>query len=85
MIIKYVNVRSYRQFLLLHSNVFMFVAEFAGKVHVPLSEQANRITNGNLATRGQFPWQVALTINSATFCGGSLISNRWVLTAAHCA
>jgi len=63
----------------------MCVAEFAGKVHVPLNEQANRITNGNTAASGQFPWQVALVINGASFCGGSLISNRWVLTAAHCA
>jgi len=63
----------------------MCVADFAGKVHVSLKEQENRITNGSPAIRGQFPWQVALVINGASFCGGSLISNRWVLTAAHCA
>ena len=60
-------------------------AVFSGKVHVPLSEQANRITGGSLASRGQFPWQVGLIINGGSFCGGSLISSRWVLTAAHCA
>ena len=60
-------------------------AVFSGKVHVPLSEQANRITNGNLATRGQFPWQAAIIIDNTYFCSGSLISNRWVLTAAHSA
>jgi len=64
--------------------VFICVAEFAGKVHVPLNEQANRITGGSTAARGQFPWQVALLIDNAWFCGGSLISNQWVLTAAHC-
>jgi len=58
--------------------------EFAGKVHVPLNEQANRITNGYPAARGQFPWQVALHVNNAWFCGGSLISSQWVLTAGHC-
>jgi secreted trypsin-like serine protease len=63
----------------------MCVAEFAGKVHVPLNEQHNRITGGSVASRGQFPWQVALIIDSAYFCGGSLISDRWVLTAARCA
>ena len=63
----------------------MCVAVFAGKVHVPLKEQANRITGGSPAARGQFPWQVALIINGASFCGGSLIIDRWVLTAAHCA
>jgi len=63
----------------------MYVAEFAGKVHVPLNEQANRITNGYTASRGQFPWQVALIIDNQYFCGGSLISGDWVMTAAHCA
>jgi secreted trypsin-like serine protease len=59
--------------------------DFAGKVHVPLDEEHIRITNGYAAERGQFPWQVGLVINSRSFCGGSLISNQWVLTAAHCA
>jgi secreted trypsin-like serine protease len=58
--------------------------EFAGKVHVPVDEQHHRITGGSAASRAQFPWQVAITIDNAYFCGGSLISSRWVLTAAHC-
>jgi len=62
----------------------MCVAEFAGKVDVPLNEQDHRITGGFTAERGQFPWQVGLIINFFGFCGGSLISDRWVLTAAHC-
>jgi len=63
----------------------MCVAEFAGKVHVPLNEQANRITGGSPAVRGQCPWLVAIIIDNAWFCAGSLISDQWVLTAAHCA
>jgi secreted trypsin-like serine protease len=43
-----------------------------------------RITNGFTSNRGQFPWQVALEVDEAAFCGGSLISSLWVLTAAHC-
>jgi len=52
---------------------------------VLINEQANRITGGSPANRGQFPWQVALIVDVAWFCGGSLISSLWVLTAAHCA
>ncbi|XP_062549415.1 brachyurin-like [Armigeres subalbatus] len=46
-----------------------------------------RVTNGREATPGQFPYQVALVINFAQgsgLCGGSIISNDYILTAAHC-
>jgi len=58
---------------------------YAGKVDEPLDEKQQRITNGIPADPCQFPWQVALIIDNAYFCGGSLISKNWVLTAAHCA
>ncbi|XP_036672028.1 serine protease 1 [Drosophila suzukii] len=47
-----------------------------------------RITGGEAATVGQFPYQVGLSLKISSFssawCGGSLISSTWVLTAAHC-
>ncbi len=40
-----------------------------------------------VADDGAWPWQVRLfdsMDHESGFCGGSLISNQWVLTAAHC-
>ncbi|XP_069044071.1 serine protease 27-like isoform X1 [Lepisosteus oculatus] len=52
----------------------------------PLSRSS--IVGGQDAEEGQWPWQVYMQIqvnlNDATFCGGSLISEQWVLTAARC-
>ncbi|XP_032671110.1 uncharacterized protein LOC116844093 [Odontomachus brunneus] len=42
------------------------------------------IVGGNNAGSGQFVYQVSLQVYSFHVCGGSLISNRHVLTAAHC-
>ncbi|XP_065272650.1 chymotrypsinogen 2-like [Emys orbicularis] len=44
-----------------------------------------RIVNGETAVPGSWPWQVSLQDNTGFhFCGGSLISENWVVTAAHC-
>ena len=46
----------------------------------------NRVVGGSEAGPYSLPWQVALVRpgSSQPFCGGTLISNRHVLTAAHC-
>merc|ERR1712179_632623 len=46
--------------------------------------RAGRIVGGHEAEEHEWPWQVALFIDDAWFCGGSLINENYVLTAAHC-
>ncbi|XP_059490139.1 serine protease 53-like [Neocloeon triangulifer] len=43
-----------------------------------------RIIGGTVALSGQFPYQAGVFIDETRFCGGSLISPQYVLTAAHC-
>ncbi|XP_075043632.1 chymotrypsin B-like [Mixophyes fleayi] len=44
-----------------------------------------RIVNGEEAVPGSWPWQVSLQDRTGWhYCGGSLISSNWVVTAAHC-
>ncbi|MBZ3871796.1 Transmembrane protease serine 11A, partial [Sciurus carolinensis] len=49
---------------------------------ITLSEE--RIIGGTLAEEGDWPWQVSLQLNNVHHCGGILISNTWILSAAHC-
>ncbi|XP_058122982.1 brachyurin-like [Anopheles ziemanni] len=48
---------------------------------------SGRISDGQVAAPGQFPFVVGILISgtsSRSFCGGALISRRFVLTAAAC-
>ncbi len=48
----------------------------------PISVQA-QVVGGVNANKGEFPWQVLIYPGSFQ-CGGSLINENWVVTAAHC-
>ncbi|KAL3283570.1 hypothetical protein HHI36_006709 [Cryptolaemus montrouzieri] len=47
-----------------------------------------RIVNGSLASKGEFPWLISLQVRIGFeyrhICGGAILSESWVATAAHC-
>ncbi|XP_054014049.1 uncharacterized protein LOC128895470 isoform X1 [Hylaeus anthracinus] len=44
----------------------------------------SRIVGGGSSSAGSWPWQVALYKEGDYQCGGALISDRWIVSAAHC-
>ncbi|KAG1947638.1 trypsin-1 [Pimephales promelas] len=60
----------------------ILLALFAVAYAAPLNED-DKIVGGFECTKNGVPYQVSLN-SGYHFCGGSLISNLWVVSAAHC-
>jgi len=46
--------------------------------------QSSRVIGGDTAVPHSWPWQILLLKSGRPMCGGSLVSPKFVITAAHC-
>jgi len=56
----------------------------AGPVECGQPVRSSRIVRGNDTTPGAYPWAVGIQFLDKLYCGGSLISSHFIITAAHC-
>ncbi|XP_067265211.1 trypsin-3-like [Chanodichthys erythropterus] len=63
--------------------VLILLALFAAAYAAPLDDNDDKIVGGFECTKNGIQYQVSLN-SGYHFCGGSLISNLWVVSAAHC-
>ncbi|KAI4459622.1 polyserase-related [Holotrichia oblita] len=60
----------------------MFATILGDSTNVPLLD--GRIVGGSPVTIQDYPYQVSLQLLGSHTCGGAIISDRYVITAAHC-
>merc|ERR1711964_644938 len=61
----------------------ILLALFAVAFAAPIEDEEDKIVGGYECRKNSAPYQVSLN-SGYHFCGGSLISSTWVVSAAHC-
>ncbi|NXG22304.1 ENTK Enteropeptidase, partial [Grallaria varia] len=68
---------------LMKCTIFPFFILACGK-HLVTQNSTTKIVGGSDARREAWPWIVSLHFNLRPVCGASLVSDEWLVTAAHC-
>lgn len=80
------------KFLILIAAMVACVAADSSRINGPecgkrlqdLNAKKFKVVGGQDAAIGDWGWQVSMNISGRFGCGGSLINNEWIVTAAHC-
>lgn len=68
--------------------LMIFSLAIAVALAVPIEEKTPLVVGGVNALPGEFPFIISIQwviLGSSTHvCGGSILNNIWILTAAHC-
>ena len=72
--------------------IYLFIIQISG-CGIPNDNGLARIVNGYPTGHNEFPWMAALHLFTPSkrnkdslggFCGGALVSDLYIVTAAHC-
>jgi len=74
--------------LVINTLLLSFAAQISGALNEIMSTSmlaaSKRIIGGGIAVAHSYPFLVGIEFSEIHFCGGSIISTSWILTAAHC-
>ncbi|XP_072508616.1 anionic trypsin-2-like [Notamacropus eugenii] len=62
----------------------LLILAFVGAAVAFSTDDDDKIIGGYTCEANSLPYQVSLNYNGGHHCGGSLINDQWVLSAAHC-
>lgn len=55
-----------------------------GLVALAAAAPSGRVVNGTDADIENYPFMVSIRVGTSHNCGGSILNERWILSAAHC-